>query len=485
MATGVIALAVYVATLTPGVTWSDYAEEQHAAATLGIMHPTGYPTYTLLGWLFTFVPIGSMAYRVNLASAVYVSGALAIGTLILRRFGVRASVAVAAMLTVGFVPTVWLTATRPETHTLHMLFVALMLHRLALWAETQRARDAILLALITGLSLGNHMTTSVVAPVIAVAAAWVGRRTLLRRPWIVAAAGGALLLGISTYLYLPLRARFGGPAWTAPLATWEGFRNWVTGTQFGAQTSVLSAEALSTTAREWRGFLDLVVMDATPVFLVAAVAGAVCLLWSSRVGAVLVGVGVIAVHVHVSINFAHWAVAQTSRYLNAAWLVLGFGAAIAVEHAVRAARRIAGEHANVLAAAAFALPLGLAPKYWTKVDQSANRGAQAMVDTVFNVLPPNAVLITYWDTMTVLRYAQEVDSRRTDVTVSVAGVGAIDQYVETDRPVFFLLMFEEALDGLRDRYTFTRIAAVHVSYGNIDAPHERSVFHADPIARSP
>src|SRR6185369_9402913 len=167
-------------------------------------------------------------------------------------------------------------------------------------------------------SFGNHMTTSVAAPVIAVAAAWVGRRTLLRQPWIVAAALGAFLVGVSIYLYLPLRARFGGPAWAGHLATWEGFRGWVTGAQFGGQTSVFSAEALSNTAREWWSFIGLVWTDATPLFLLAAVGGAVYLLWSSRVGAVLVGIALIAVHVHLYVNFAHWAVAQTTRYLNAA-----------------------------------------------------------------------------------------------------------------------------------------------------------------------
>src|SRR3954447_22017975 len=72
-ATFAAALMVYVATLTPGLSWSDWGEAQWAAARLGIMHPTGYPVYTLLGWLFSFLPIDSIPYRVNLASATYAS----------------------------------------------------------------------------------------------------------------------------------------------------------------------------------------------------------------------------------------------------------------------------------------------------------------------------------------------------------------------------------------------------------------------------
>jgi asparagine N-glycosylation enzyme membrane subunit Stt3 len=44
---------------------------------LGIEHPPGYPLFTLIGHLFTYLPFGSVAYRVHLASALF--GALAGG----------------------------------------------------------------------------------------------------------------------------------------------------------------------------------------------------------------------------------------------------------------------------------------------------------------------------------------------------------------------------------------------------------------------
>src|SRR5690349_15544120 len=72
----VAALALYVATLAPSVMPGDYAEFQFCAAILGIPHPTGYPLYVLLGKLFTLLPVGDVAYRVNLSSAVYMAGAV-------------------------------------------------------------------------------------------------------------------------------------------------------------------------------------------------------------------------------------------------------------------------------------------------------------------------------------------------------------------------------------------------------------------------
>ena len=65
-----LALAVYLRTLAPTVMWYDMGEFATAAYVLGIAHNTGYPLLMLLGKLFTYLPLGDIAYRVNLLSAV-------------------------------------------------------------------------------------------------------------------------------------------------------------------------------------------------------------------------------------------------------------------------------------------------------------------------------------------------------------------------------------------------------------------------------
>lgn len=47
---GTVALVTYLTRLLPGVGFWDTGIFQAAAATLGLTHPTGYPTYMLLGW---------------------------------------------------------------------------------------------------------------------------------------------------------------------------------------------------------------------------------------------------------------------------------------------------------------------------------------------------------------------------------------------------------------------------------------------------
>ena len=86
---------LYLRTLAPTVlpydspALLDVAMLQMQVCVLGITHPTGYPTYLMLSHLFTYLPLGDCAYRVNLASAAYAALAVlavyAAGLLLSRR----------------------------------------------------------------------------------------------------------------------------------------------------------------------------------------------------------------------------------------------------------------------------------------------------------------------------------------------------------------------------------------------------------------
>jgi hypothetical protein len=78
----VAALAVYVWTLAPTVTLVDSGELILAARSLGVAHPPGFPLYVLLAHLATMVPLGSIAVRVNFASALFAALASAVATLV-------------------------------------------------------------------------------------------------------------------------------------------------------------------------------------------------------------------------------------------------------------------------------------------------------------------------------------------------------------------------------------------------------------------
>ena len=86
-----LSLALYVLTMAPSVVAGDGGEMQTVSAVLGVAHPTGYPLFTLLGWLFTHLPLGGdPAYRVTLLSAVAAAGTVACLYLLAPRAGGQA-----------------------------------------------------------------------------------------------------------------------------------------------------------------------------------------------------------------------------------------------------------------------------------------------------------------------------------------------------------------------------------------------------------
>jgi hypothetical protein len=105
-AAALTSLAVYVPTLMPDIGFWDTAEFQAIGPVLGIAHPTGYPSYTLLAWLASVLlqPLGTEAFRANLLNALLMAsaaGLLALAVTLLTR---RRSLALAAGLLLGPTP---------------------------------------------------------------------------------------------------------------------------------------------------------------------------------------------------------------------------------------------------------------------------------------------------------------------------------------------------------------------------------------------
>src|SRR5213080_3690831 len=74
-------LVVYLATVSPTVNFIDSGELITAVHEPGVVHPPGYPLYTLLGYVVSYLLWGEVAWRVNALSAFF--GALAVGAMYL------------------------------------------------------------------------------------------------------------------------------------------------------------------------------------------------------------------------------------------------------------------------------------------------------------------------------------------------------------------------------------------------------------------
>jgi Protein O-mannosyl-transferase TMEM260-like len=72
--TGLFVFIIYLTTLAPSVVEIDSGELTAVQATLGIAHPTGYPLFTIIGHLFSLIPMPfPKVYQLNLLAAIWCS----------------------------------------------------------------------------------------------------------------------------------------------------------------------------------------------------------------------------------------------------------------------------------------------------------------------------------------------------------------------------------------------------------------------------
>lgn len=69
----IIAAVVYYITMNPTYGFIDHGELATVASTLGVAHPTGYPTLILLGFLFTKIIPFENVFSLNLLSVLLCS----------------------------------------------------------------------------------------------------------------------------------------------------------------------------------------------------------------------------------------------------------------------------------------------------------------------------------------------------------------------------------------------------------------------------
>ena len=227
----IITLCIYLHTLAPTVLFGDGGEFQFVLWLPGITHPTGYPLYTLLGWMFSHAfPFGEIAWRINLLSAII--GAVTIGLVYLNMYRltcylypdvhdhVHHLVGSSVAFIFAFGRTFWSQAIIAEVYTLHIFFVALILWLCLHWADTKPPNSQLLhyfLAFILGLSLTHHSTIILMFPAVGLYIFWRDKACFVRPRfdapswkafWMSKACFVKLLIILPSmlYLYLPLIA---------------------------------------------------------------------------------------------------------------------------------------------------------------------------------------------------------------------------------------------------------------------------------------
>jgi hypothetical protein len=164
---GLFSLFLYVRTLLPGLLPGDGGEFQTLAYTLDHAHTTGYHVYVVLTKLFTLLlPVGDIAYRVNLFSAVM--GALTIGLVYMAARLVSRSRwgGVIGALALAISATFWSQSIIAEVYTLGSAFTAAILLMALLWHEGGSPRWLFAAGILGGMGIGVHGTVILLAPAV-------------------------------------------------------------------------------------------------------------------------------------------------------------------------------------------------------------------------------------------------------------------------------------------------------------------------------
>ncbi len=407
---GGVALLLYVGTLAPSVQPADAGEFQLVAAVLGIAHPPGYPLYTMLGKLFTLVPLGDVAWRVNLFAAVCAAATLVVVSRSVRQATGSGAAGALAALALGLVPTFWAQGTFANIRSLTALLTALSIHWLLRYGEARSGRYLVAFAVTFGLGITHHSSLALLAlPFIAYLIAVDPRLVLEPRRWLAPAAGlGASLLVL---LYLPLRSAMHPAFDPAPIRTFDAFLGHVLA--LGFRGDFLYFLWQPTLGLRLNVLADILRIELGWALLAASLALGLFAARRRRPW-VLLWAGVALVNGFAAITYR---APQTVEYLLPTYVALAVGLGLGLGTILRAwpGQAVPAVLAGLVAWWGLANGLAAYPSYRAlHADDSLRR---QMVD-LLRAAPPQAVILSNWHLNTPLLYLQQVEGLRPDVTVT-------------------------------------------------------------------
>lgn len=144
--------------LPPGVCFSDGGDLQVASATLGIMHPPGYPGFVTLGYLVTRLPWIQPAYAVSFACLVAGLTALLLGILICARLGVNVWLACAGFLLLTTDKHIWYHLVAPEIYAPSLAVLLGAVYLLIKYARLGHRSDLYWAGFLFGFVVANRPT---------------------------------------------------------------------------------------------------------------------------------------------------------------------------------------------------------------------------------------------------------------------------------------------------------------------------------------
>ncbi len=433
----IIPFIVYYLTTNPNLTFTDNGELAGVCSTLGIAHPTGYPLFTVLGYLWHLLPLSSdKIFQLNLFAAFWTSTAVSLffiaNALFLQliqrerahhreqsnrsqpseknnnRIHAIYLISFITSLVFAFSRTIWGEATSLEVYSLQLaLFNLLFLCIFLVLYYKYELKYLFLLAFVLGLSFSNHLTTLLIVPTILI---MYFRRQSEKIELSSARIKGLFalsipfLIGISFYLYLPLRSQF-QPLfnWGWVSRSWDKFFYHISGKQY----RVWMFSSLDTVGENFNKFLAVLPFEFAWVGLLFVIVGFFYLLKKQRYLLSLLLISFFAC-LFYSLNYQ---IHDIETYFSLALISLFFILSSGLYYF--------WEKAKNWIYITLLIPMGLLLMNFFINDESKNNLVPTYTKNLVDNLEPNAVVISaQWDFFcSAFWYLQRVENYRNDIVL--------------------------------------------------------------------
>lgn len=392
-----VAIIIYFFTLAPDLTFANFGgdggELITASTTLGIPHPPGYPTYVVLGKLFSYLPVGTIAYRYNLFSAICMAGAATF--VCLSALAINDNKWIAALLaglTFATAPLVWGQATITEVYGLNALFLGA-----TIWASLSGKRP-IFVGLLLGLATTTHLTSLLILP------ALIFPYPITAKKIINLLFG--ILLGLTPFLLLPIFASTNSPAEWGNANTIAGWWWIVSGKIYQPNLLSYPQEKLILRALDW---FPLIFKQ---------------FFWLGL--PIIISLQVVS----KSKQFL-WLILSACLFLVYAFLYDAFDAIVFFLPFIFIMSIGLGSISNKMSFTLLPLLAFLVYVNWSAMNLSSTQFLRTSTESAFATIPAEAILITPGNrTISAVWYYHFVEQQRTDMITVDSNLFAFDWYRE-------------------------------------------------------